>query len=252
MYTLNFEKKVALINGASRGIGEAIAKGIADCGAQLIITGRKQETIQNVADEIIKNGGKAHAAVCHAGKISDIKNLISLIRDKFGQLDILINNAATNPYYGPAAENPIEAFNKTVEVNLQGPYFFMSEAIPLMTESGGGSIVNVASIAALRPAPGQAVYAMTKAGLVSVTKSFANEYGKQGIRVNAILPGVIDTRFAKALVENPSIQKWLSKIPAGRVGQPNDMVAGVLYLVSDDAAYTTGTTLVMDGGACIR
>ena len=145
MYTLNFEKKVALINGASRGIGEAIAKGIADCGAQLIITGRKQETIQNVADEIIKNGGKAHAAVCHAGKISDIKNLISLIRDKFGQLDILINNAATNPYYGPAAENPIEAFNKTVEVNLQGPYFFMSEAIPLMTESGGGSIVNVAA-----------------------------------------------------------------------------------------------------------
>ena len=96
------------------------------------------------------------------------------------------------------------------------------------------------------------IYAMTKAGLVSVTKSFANEYGKQGIRVNAILPGVIDTRFAKALVENPSIQKWLSKIPAGRVGQPNDMVAGVLYLVSDDAAYTTGTTLVMDGGACIR
>jgi len=166
-------------------------------------------------------------------------------------LDILINNAATNPYYGPAAGLSSEAFDKTVEVNLKGPYFMTSKAVPLMAASGGGSVVNVASIAALMPAPGQAVYAMTKAGLVSVTKAFAKEYGKQGIRVNAILPGVVETRFASALVEDPGIQKWLSRIPAGRAGQPEDMVAGVLYLASDQAAYTTGTTLIMDGGATL-
>jgi NAD(P)-dependent dehydrogenase (short-subunit alcohol dehydrogenase family) len=127
----------------------------------------------------------------------------------------------------------------------------ISKALPMMVGNGGGSIVNVASIAALMPLPGQAVYGMTKAGLVSLTKAFAREYGQQGVRVNAILPGVVETKFASALVEDPSIQKWLSKLPAGRVGQPADMVAGVLYLASDQAAYTTGTTLIMDGGAML-
>ena len=127
----------------------------------------------------------------------------------------------------------------------------ISKAIPLMQETGGGSIVNVASIVAVMAAPGQAVYAITKAGLISLTKSFAKEYGKQGIRVNAILPGVIETRFASALIEDPGVQKWLARLPSGRAGQPEDMVAGVLYLASDQASYTTGTTLVMDGGATL-
>jgi NAD(P)-dependent dehydrogenase (short-subunit alcohol dehydrogenase family) len=177
--------------------------------------------------------------------------LFEFVGNQFGRLDILINNAATNPYFGPAAELSPEAFDKTVDVNLKGPYFMISRAVPLMAESGGGSIVNVASIAALMSLPGQAVYAMTKAGLISVTKSFAREYGVKGIRVNAILPGVVETRLAAGLVDDPSVQKWLSRIPAGRVGQPQDMVGGVLYLVSGQAAYTTGTTLVMDGGATL-
>jgi NAD(P)-dependent dehydrogenase (short-subunit alcohol dehydrogenase family) len=146
---------------------------------------------------------------------------------------------------------PPRAFDKTVEINLKGPYYMLSKAVPLMIESGGGSVVNVASIAALVSLPGQAVYSMTKAGLISLTKSFAKEYGKQGVRVNAILPGVVETRLASALIEDPATQKWLSSLPAGRAGQPQDMVAGVLYLVSDQAAYTTGTTLVMDGGATL-
>ena len=136
-------------------------------------------------------------------------------------------------------------------VNLKGPYYFMSHAVPLMIESGGGAIVNVASIAALLSMQGQAVYSMTKAGLVSLTKSFAKEYGHAGIRANAVLPGVVETKFAEALTTDPRVQKWMAKIPAGRAGQPQDMVAGVLFLVSDEAAYTTGTTLVMDGGAML-
>ena len=128
----------------------------------------------------------------------------------------------------------------------------MSHAVPLMAESGGGSVVNVASIAALVSMPGQAVYSMTKAGLVSLTKSFARECGQMGIRVNAILPGVVETRFAAALVEDAGVQKILSRLPVPRAGQPEDMVGGVLYLVSDNAAYTTGTTLIMDGGMTLR
>ncbi len=243
--------KVAVVNGASRGIGEAIARGLAACGAQLVLSSRSQESVQEVADDIVAGGGKAVARACHAGHLDEIDALFNFVRDEFGRLDILINNAATNPYYGPAAGLSPEAFDKTVEVNLKGPYFMISKALPMMVGNGGGSIVNVASIAALMPLPGQAVYGMTKAGLVSLTKAFAREYGQQGVRVNAILPGVVETKFASALVEDPSIQKWLSKLPAGRVGQPADMVAGVLYLASDQAAYTTGTTLIMDGGAML-
>jgi NAD(P)-dependent dehydrogenase (short-subunit alcohol dehydrogenase family) len=251
MNQINLEGKVAVVSGASRGIGEAIARGMAACGAQVILSSRRQQGVQKVADSIVDSGGAAVAQACHAGVLTDIDALFEFVDREFGRLDILINNAATNPYYGPATGLSSKAFDKTVEVNLKGPYFMTSAAIPLMVKSGGGSVVNVASIAALLPLSGQAVYSMTKAGLVSLTRSFAKEYGQQGIRVNAILPGVVETRFASALVEDPSIQKWLSRLPVPRAGQPEDMVAGVLYLVSDQAAYTTGTTLVMDGGATL-
>ena len=243
--------KIAVVNGASRGIGEAIARGLADCGALVVLTSRRQESVQKVADSIIESGGKAVARACHAGHLDEIDALFEYVENEFGRLDMLVNNAATNPYFGPATDLTPKAFDKTVDINLKGPYFMLSRAVPLMAKSGGGSAVNVASIAALISLPGQAVYSMTKAGLVSITRSFAKEYGKQGIRVNAILPGVVETRLASALIEDPGVQKWLSQLPAGRAGQPEDMVAGVLYLLSDEAAYTTGTALVMDGGATL-
>jgi len=251
MNQADLKGRVAVVNGASRGIGEAIARGLASCGAQLVLTSRSEDSVQEVATSIVSNGGSAVAKACHAGKMEEIESLFSYVRDEFGRLDILINNAATNPYYGPAAGLSPVAFDKTVRVNLKGPYFMTSVALPLMIESGGGSVVNVASIAALKSLPGQAVYSMTKAGLISLTRSFAQEYGQQGIRVNAILPGVVKTRFAAALTEDPSVQKWLSRLPIPRAGEPEDMVAGVLFLVSDQASYTTGTTLVMDGGATL-
>jgi len=251
MNQFDMSGKVAVVNGASRGIGEAIAKGLADCGALVVLTSRRQESVQKVADDIVAAGGKAVAKACHAGRLDEIEELFEYVRNEFGRLDILINNAATNPYYGPATDLTPKAFDKTVDVNLKGPYFMLSGAVPIMAESGGGSVVNVASIAALISLPGQAVYSMTKAGLVSITRSFAKEYGQQGIRVNAILPGVVETQLASALIEDPSVQKWLSRLPAGRAAQAHEMVAGVLYLVSDQAAYTTGTTLVMDGGATL-
>jgi NAD(P)-dependent dehydrogenase (short-subunit alcohol dehydrogenase family) len=251
MNRIDLGGKVALVNGASRGIGEAIARGLAGCGARVILSSRDLGGVQQVADSIEAGGGKAAARACHAGRLGDIDALFASIAQDFGRLDILINNAATNPWFGPAAELPPAAFDKTVEVNLKGPYYMMSRAVPLMVAGGGGSIVNVASIAALVSMSGQAVYAMTKAGLVSLTRSFAREYGQQGVRVNAILPGVIETRLAAALVADPGMQKRISRQPVARFGQPDDMVAGVLFLASDQAAYTTGTTLVMDGGATL-
>jgi NAD(P)-dependent dehydrogenase (short-subunit alcohol dehydrogenase family) len=251
MGRIDLSGKVALVNGASRGIGEAIARGLAGCGAQLILSSRDQAGVQSVADSIRADGGEAVARACHAGQLGDVDALFESIGDEFGRLDILINNAATNPWYGPAADLPPEAFDKTVDVNLKGPYYMMARAVPLMIEGGGGSIVNVASIAALVSMAGQAVYAMTKAGLVSLTKSFAKEYGQKGVRVNAILPGVVETKLASALVEDPGVQKWISRLPVPRAGQPADMVAGVLFLVSDHASFTTGTTLVMDAGATL-
>lgn len=243
--------KVAIVNGASRGIGEAIARGLAACGAKLVLSSRRQESVEEVAKSIRADGGEAVARACHAGRLEDIEKLFGFVKSEFGRLDILVNNAATNPYYGPAAGLSPEAFDKTVEVNLKGPYFMMSAAVPLMAASGGGSIVNVASIVAVNPMPGQGVYSMTKAGLVSLTKSFAKEYGQQGVRVNAILPGVVETKLAAALTADPRVQKWVSRLPIPRVAAPEDMVGGVLYLLSDQAAYTTGTTLVMDGGATL-
>lgn len=251
MNHINLEGKIALVNGASRGIGEAIARGLAKAGAEVVLTSRSYKSVDDVASSILLDGGKAKAVACHAGKLDEIEALFQQLRDVYARLDILVNNAATNPYYGPAHGLPPEAFDKTVEVNLKGPYYMMAHAVPMMIENGGGSIVNVASIMAQVSMPGQAPYAMTKAGLVSLSKSFAREYGAKGVRVNAILPGVVETKFAAALVEDPSVQKWISRLPLPRVGQPEDMVAGVLYLVSDQAAYTTGTTLVMDGGATL-
>jgi NAD(P)-dependent dehydrogenase (short-subunit alcohol dehydrogenase family) len=251
MGQIDLSGKVALVNGASRGIGEAIARGLAGCGAQLVLSSRDLGAVQSVADSIEQDGGRAVARACHAGRLEDVEALFTAIQEDFGRLDILINNAATNPWFGPAADLPPEAFDKTVDVNLKGPYYMMAHAVPLMMAGGGGAIVNVASIAALVSMAGQAVYAMTKAGLVSLTKSFAKEYGQQGVRVNAILPGVVETKLASALVEDPGVQKWISRLPVPRAGQPADMVAGVLFLVSDHASFTTGTTLVMDAGATL-
>ena len=248
---ITLEDKVVVVTGASRGIGEAIARAVAAAGGAVVLASRKQEGLDAVAAAITAEGGTAVPVATHIGQPEAVEALFSRVMDEFGKIDGLVNNAATNPYFGPAHGLPPDAFDKTVEVNLKGPYYMMANAVPLIIESGGGSVVNVASIVAKMTWAGQAPYAMTKAGLISLTRSFAKEYGPSGVRVNAILPGLVETRFAEALVEDPKVQKWVAHLPVPRAGQPEDMVAGVLYLVSDQAAYTTGTTLVMDGGATL-
>ncbi|WOJ97583.1 SDR family oxidoreductase [Congregibacter brevis] len=241
--------KIALVSGASRGIGEAVARLLAQHGAHVIVSSRKQEDCQAVADAIVEAAGKAEAFPCHVGRMEDISAIFEHIRSKHGRLDICVNNAATNPYFGHVLDTDLGAFNKTVEVNIRG-YFFMSvEAGRLMRENGGGAIVNTASINALQPGPMQGIYSITKAAVVSMTKSFAKECAPLGIRCNALLPGLTKTKFAGALFEHDDIYKAaMEKIPMGRHAEPEEMAGTVLYLVSDASSYTNGECIVVDGG----
>lgn len=241
--------KVALVTGASRGIGEAIAKLLAQYGAEVIVSSRKIDGCEAVANAIRDAGGKATALPCHVGDMDQIADTFETIKSQYGKLDILVNNAAANPYFGHILDTDLGAYNKTVDVNLRG-YFFMSvQAGNLMKEQGGGVILNTASVNGVRPGDMQGIYSITKAAVISMTQSFAKECGQFNIRVNALLPGLTETKFASALTSNEKILKMaLSQIPLGRVAQPEEMAGTVLYLVSDASSYTTGTTVVVDGG----
>lgn len=241
--------KIALITGASRGIGEAVAKTLAAHGAEVILTSRRLDDLERVAAAIAATGGRATAIACHIGEMTQIEDLFAQVRARFAKLDILVNNAATNPFFGEVLNADERAWDKTCSVNLKG-YFFMSQyAARMMKEQGGGAIVNVASVNGIKPAPFQGIYSITKAGVIAMTKSFAKELAGFNIRVNALLPGITDTKFSAVMVQNAEfMQAVLPMIPMGRVGQPAEMAGAVLYLVSDAAAYTTGACIIADGG----
>ncbi len=242
--------KVALITGASRGIGEAIAVTLADYGAHCILVSRKEDALKGVAEKIASRGGKADVMACHVGNLDQIEGLFAKVRDKFGKLHILVNNAATNPYFGEMLGADPGIWDKTFDVNLKGPFFLVQKAAKLMIEAGGGSVVNVSSINGIKPAPFQGIYSITKAGLISMTMAFAKELASKNIRVNALLPGLVDTNFSKAIMDNEMIYDYAVKmIPMGRHGQPMEIAGAVLYLVSDAAPFTTGSCMVVDGGA---
>lgn len=241
--------KIALVTGASRGIGEDIARVLADAGAHVIVSSRKLEACQAVAESINGDGGSASAFPCHVGSMEDIAAIFDHVRNEHGTLDILVNNAATNPYYGDILETDPESYQKTVDVNVRG-YFFMSvEAGKLMRDNGGGAIVNTASVAGVQPAPGQGIYAITKAAVINMTRAFAGECGQHNIRVNALLPGLTQTRFAGALFDNPEFyQEAVRSIPLKRHAVPREMAGVVLMLVSDAGSYLNGESITVDGG----
>ena len=252
MARFDLSGKVALVAGASRGIGEAIAHGLAEHGATVVCTSRKVEDCQSVADNIVANSGKASAMTLHLGDLSHHAQVIDAIKAEHGRLDILINNGATNPYFGLAADMPEGAFDKTFDVNVKGPFFLSGKAIPLMLENGGGAIVNVASIDGIQPGAMRVVYGMTKAALINMTKGLAKEYADRGVRVNALLPGFTDTKLASALKNDPGMVNYMDMhLAIKRMALPEEMVGAVLYMVSDEASYFTGQGMVVDGGAVI-
>ncbi len=241
--------KIAMITGASRGIGAETAKLLADQGAHVIVTSRKVQGCEEVVNEIKSAGGNAEALACHVGNLEDIKAAFDYVRTQFGKLDILINNAATNPFFGNVLDTDPEAYQKTVDVNIRG-YFFMSvEAGKLMRKNGNGVIVNTASINGIQPAIAQGIYSITKAAVINMTKVFAKECAQFGIRCNALLPGLTKTKFAGALFTHEEIyQSALQMIPMQRHAEPQEMAGTMLYLVSDASSYTNGACIVVDGG----
>jgi NAD(P)-dependent dehydrogenase (short-subunit alcohol dehydrogenase family) len=244
--------KTALVTGASRGIGESIAHTLAAYGAHVIVSSRKLDACESVAAAIRAAGGSAEAAACHIGEMAQIEALFGDIAERHGRLDILVNNAATNPYFGPIVDTDPASFQKTVDVNIRGYFYSSVHGARLMAKNGGGSIVNVASVNGVIPGDKQGIYSITKAAVISMTQAFAKECASSGVRVNALLPGATDTKFASALVHNPEVLKRLMpRVPLGRVAQPGEMAGAVLYLASDAASYTTGTCLNVDGGYLI-
>ncbi|TXH03567.1 MAG: SDR family oxidoreductase [Nevskiaceae bacterium] len=241
--------RVALITGASRGIGAATARLLAQQGAHVVVSSRKQEDLDKIAAEIIAAGGKATAIAAHQGESAALKRLVGEIESGLGRLDILVNNAATNPYFGHISDTDMGMVDKTLQVNIKGYFELAALASKLMRKNGGGAIVNIASVNGVKPGLFQGIYSISKAAVINMTQSFAKECAPWKVRVNAVLPGLTETKFASALTKNEQILKpALAQIPLGRVAQPEEIAPAILYLVSDAASYVTGTTLTVDGG----
>ncbi|MBK8254123.1 MAG: glucose 1-dehydrogenase [Polyangiaceae bacterium] len=251
---IHLEEKVVLVTGGSRGIGEAIARACGQAGAKVAIASRKLEGVSQAAERLRKDGITVEPFACHTGKLSDVERLIKETVSAFGKIDCLVNNAATNPYFGPMMAVDDGAFDKTFEVNVKG-YFYVAREVArhLINRDSPGAIINIASIQGLGGAPLQGVYAMTKAAVISMTKTLAVELAPSKIRVNAIAPGLVDTRFSAALLTNKDIvERVVARTPQARYAEPHEIGGAAVYLASDSASFVTGETLVVDGGLTIN
>jgi NAD(P)-dependent dehydrogenase (short-subunit alcohol dehydrogenase family) len=244
----SLEGKVAVISGASRGIGHASALALADAGASVVVASRKIADLEPVAEEIKAKGVKSMAIAAHIAKIEDSKALTEQVMKAFGRIDILMNNAGTNPYYGPIMNQDEKTYDITMNVNLKGLFFLSQLAARIMKSQGGGCIINTASIGGLR-AGELGVYCVTKAAVIMLTQVMAKEWGQYNIRVNAIAPGVIKTRLSEALWKDTAVSaKAVAQIPLMRLGEPEEVAGTVVFLASGAGRYITGETIVIDGG----
>ena len=241
--------KVALVTGGSRGIGRAIALGLAEAGADVVLASRKLPDLQAVAQEISQMGRRALAVQANTRHLPEIDNLVKKTMEEFGQIDILVNNAATNPIFGSVFNVDEGAWDVTFGLNLKG-YFFLSQTVgKIMRDKGGGTIINISSDGGFRPYVGMGIYCVSKAGIVMLTKALAQEWGQYNIRVNSIAPGVIRTRFSDALREDQMmLEETLHSTALGCIGEPEEMVNAALFLASEASSHMTGQTLVLDGG----
>ena len=241
--------RVAVVTGASKGIGEAIARGLAEFGATVVVSSRKQEAVDAVAEQLRADGFDAHGLACHVGEVEAIHAFVDEVVDTHGGIDIVVNNAAANPVFGPVEDTDGAAFDKIVDVNLRGPFELCRRALPSMRARGGGSVVNISSIGGLNPEAGLGLYSVSKAALINLTQVMAKEWGGDGVRANAICPGFIQTKFSRVLWQNDAVMDDLrARLPSGRIGQPEEMAGLAVFLASDASSYCTGGVFLADGG----
>lgn len=245
----NLDGKVALITGASKGIGEAMARGLAEFGAKVVVSSRKQDAVDAVADAFKADGLEATGIAANVGSPDDIANLVDKTVEIYGGLDILINNAAANPVFGPIQNTDERAFDKIIDINLKGPFELCKKAYPILKQRGGGSIIHISSIGGLKPEAGIGIYSVSKAAIINLTQAMAQDWGPDNIRVNAICPGLIKTKFSEALWQNDEIlDRFVKQIPLGKPGEPDNIAGLAVFLASEAAAYCTGGAYLVDGG----
>ncbi|WP_395049207.1 glucose 1-dehydrogenase [Flavobacterium sp.] len=246
------DNKVAIITGASKGIGKAIAKALGQQGAKIVIVSRKQEAVDETAKEFLAEGIEAIGIAAHMGNSDQIKNMVSQTVKHFGGIDIVVNNAAINPTFGPIVETDNLVFDKIMEVNVKGPMELCKLAYPFMKQKGSGSIINISSIEGISPGQGLGLYSISKATLIALTKVLAKEWGADNIRANVICPGLINTKFSQTLVENEKILKHvLAKQALPQLAEPLDIAGLALFLASDASSFCTGSVITADGGYTI-
>jgi dehydrogenase/reductase SDR family protein 4 len=251
--SVSLQGKTALVTGGGRGIGKAIAFRLAEAGANVVIASRKMENLEAAAKEFAALPGKTVPMACHVGRKEDLEKLVAAAESRFGPVDILVNNSATNLGQGPCLQVTDEQLMKTIEINVLSALRLVRLTVPKMMERGGGSVINIASIAGLRPQPGGLVYSFTKAGLIMMTRNWAAEFGVKGVRVNAIAPGLIQTDFSEFFWKNPEHLKKLEETqPIPRVGTPEEIGGIALYLASSESSFVTGQIFVVDGGATAK
>jgi len=245
----SLEGKVAIITGASKGIGAAMARALAEFGAKVVVSSRSQEAVDEVAREIGKN---ATGVSCHVGRLEQLEHLVQKTSEVYGGVDILINNAATNPVYGPLVDSSAELFDKLMHVNVRACMLLANLCHPIMKSRGAGSVINIASVEGMKPSFGLGMYSISKAALIMLTKNQAKEWGRDGIRSNAICPGLIKTKFSQALWNNDKVLgQFEQHLPSGRMAMPDEMTGLALFLASDASSYSTGSIFTADGGHMI-
>lgn len=249
MEEFSLHGKVALVTGASRGIGKAIALRLARAGARVVVCSRKLENVAPVAEEIRAGGGEALALEAHVGQMEQVEALVARTLETFGRIDIAVNNAATNPHFGPILTADEGQWDKILDTNVKGAFRVAKAVAPHMQAQGGGKIINIVSVAGLRPSPAMGVYSVSKAALIMLTQALAVELAPAHIQVNAIAPGVIKTRFSQVLWQTPALADSILKAtPLGRFGEPEDVAGVALFLASPASDYITGAVFVVDGG----
>lgn len=241
--------KVAVVTGSSRGIGRASAELLARMGAKVVVSSRKADACQEVADGIRDGGGDAHVIACNISRRDEVEALVNGAIAHYGKIDILVCNAAVNPYYGPLLDITDEAFDKIMGANVKSNIWLCGLAMPKMAERGGGSVVIVSSIGGLRGSTVIGAYGISKAADFSLCRSLAGEWGPKNVRVNCIAPGLVKTDFARALWENEELlARRTATTPLRRIGEPHEIAGAVVYLASDASTFMTGQTIVIDGG----